>query len=116
MDSRNRLLLIAAVVGLALAAPYLMPHEAEPSAPTKAAAAPNAKPDAKAEKPSPPYSLGIIMPQKRFFLMKAHTCGGKSRSSQLIFHSSHIAQSCSTGPSRNAFSSAESFACGMASR
>jgi YidC/Oxa1 family membrane protein insertase len=53
MDSRNRLLLIAAVVGLALAAPYLVPLGAEPDAgapdarpePEPSAAAPQAPPE-----------------------------------------------------------------------
>src|SRR5713226_8964579 len=70
---------------------------------------------AKAEKPSPPCSLGMIMPQKRCCLMNSQASGGRSRSSQLIFQSSQSAQSSSTGPSRKACSSAESFAFGVAS-
>lgn len=31
-----------------------------------------------AEKPSPPYFFGMIMPKKRFCLMKAYTFGGRS--------------------------------------
>ena len=53
MDSRNRLLLIAAVVGLALAAPYLMPHEETPATPSNAPT-PKAEPKAKAEQPAAP--------------------------------------------------------------
>ena len=62
------------------------------------------------EKPSPPYSLGMIMPKNFWRLMKSQASGGRSRHSQLIFQSSSIAQSSSTGPLRKAFSSAVSVA------
>src|SRR5436190_22353252 len=52
----------------------------------------------------------MIMPKKRFFLMKSQASSGRSRHSQLIFQSSSIAQSSSTGPFRNASSSAVSVA------
>src|SRR5882757_4220993 len=47
----------------------------------------------------------MIMPKNLRRLMKAHASGGRSRHSQLIFHSSSMAQSSSTGPFRKAFSS-----------
>src|SRR4029450_7316040 len=47
----------------------------------------------------------MIMPKNLWRLMKAHASGGRSRHSQLIFHSSSMAQSSSTGPLRKAFSS-----------
>ncbi|MGY4425764.1 hypothetical protein ACVWY2_008213 [Bradyrhizobium sp. JR6.1] len=50
------------------------------------------------------------MPKNFFALMKLHTSGGRSRHSQLIFHSSSIAQSSSTGPCRKAFSSSVNLA------
>src|SRR5712672_405621 len=62
------------------------------------------------EKPSPPYSFGMIMPKNFSRLMKSQTSSGRSRNSQLIFHSSSIAQSASTWPLRNACSSAVSVA------
>ena len=46
--------------------------------------------------------------------MKSQTSGGRSRHSQLIFQSSSMAQSSSTGPLRKAFSSSVSVAGGMA--
>src|SRR5580658_642969 len=52
----------------------------------------------------------MIIPKNFFCLMKSHTSGGRSRHSQLIFQSSSIAQSSSTGPLRKAFSSAVSTA------
>src|SRR6266513_3651960 len=52
----------------------------------------------------------MIMPQNFFRLMKSQTSGGRSRHSQLIFQSSSIAQSSSTGPLRNAASSGVSVA------
>ena len=52
------------------------------------------------------------MPKNLWRLMKAQASGGRSRNSQVIFHSSSMAQSSSTGPSRNACSSAVSFAGG----
>ena len=33
---------------------------------------------AHAENPSPPYSLGMIIPKKPLSLMYCHTCGGRS--------------------------------------
>ena len=45
------------------------------------------------------------MPKNFFALMKSQTSGGRSRHSQLIFQSSSMAQSSSTGPWRNADSS-----------
>src|SRR5438046_882461 len=50
------------------------------------------------------------MPKNFSRLMKSQTSGGRSRHSQLIFHSSSIAQSWSTGPLRNARSSPVSVA------
>src|SRR5215467_10131758 len=47
-------------------------------------------------------------------LRKSHTCGGRSRSSQVMRHSSSMRQSSSTGPSRNACSSSDSVAGGTA--
>src|ERR1700687_1663190 len=47
----------------------------------------------------------MIMPKNFFRLMKSQTSPGRSRNSQLIFQSSSIAQSSSTGPLRNACSS-----------
>src|ERR1700759_2481604 len=55
----------------------------------------------------------MIMPKNFFALMKAHTSGGRSRHSQLIFQSSSMAQSSSTGPLRKAFSSSVSVAGGL---
>src|SRR6201987_6556536 len=57
----------------------------------------------------------MIMPKNLCFLMKSQTSGGRSRHSQLIFQSSSMAQSSSTGPLRNAFSSAVSVAGALAS-
>ena len=70
---------------------------------------------AAAEKPSPPYSLGMIMPRKPFALMKSQISSGIRCSSKLIRQSSAIRQSVSPGPSRKACSSADSRACGVAS-
>src|SRR6195256_765275 len=47
----------------------------------------------------------MIMPKNLPRLMKSQTSGGRSRHSQLIFQSSSMAQSSSTGPLRNAVSS-----------
>ena len=47
--------------------------------------------------------------------MNCHTWGGRSCSSRVIRHSSSIAHSSSTGPSRKAFSSAASLGLGNAS-
>src|SRR5580704_7404732 len=55
------------------------------------------------------------MPKNLWTLMKSQTSGGRSRHSQLIFQSSSIAQSSSTGPLRNAFSSAVRVAGALAS-
>src|ERR1700733_9422625 len=52
----------------------------------------------------------MIMPKNFSRLMKSQTSGGRSRHSQLIFHSSSMAQSSSTGPLRKASSSAVSAA------
>src|SRR3954464_5366510 len=52
----------------------------------------------------------MIMPKNFLALMNSQTSGGRSRHSQLIFQSSSIAQSSSTGPLRKAFSSALSSA------
>src|SRR4030088_2701769 len=57
----------------------------------------------------------MIMPKNFFALMKSQTSGGRSRHSQLIFHSSSMAQSWSTGPLRKAPSSAVSVAGAVAS-
>src|ERR1700758_5670787 len=57
----------------------------------------------------------MIMPKNLRSLMKSQTSGGRSRHSQLIFQSSSMAQSSSTGPLRNAFSSAVSVAGALAS-
>ena len=51
---------------------------------------------ANAENPNPPYSFGMIIPKKRFALMKSQTSGGRSRNSQLMRQSSSRPQSCST--------------------
>ena len=50
------------------------------------------------------------MPKNFSRLTKCQTSGGRSRHSQKIFHSSSIAQSSSTGPSRKACSSAVNLA------
>src|SRR5438445_10161344 len=52
----------------------------------------------------------MIMPKNLLRLMKSQASGGRSRHSQLIFQSSSIAQSSSTGPLRKAFSSTVSVA------
>src|SRR5580693_3522275 len=52
----------------------------------------------------------MIMPKNFSRLMKSQTSGGRSRHSQLIFQSSSMAQSSSTGPLRKARSSAVSVA------
>src|SRR5665213_2231872 len=57
----------------------------------------------------------MIMPKNLPRLMKSQTSGGKSRHSQLIFQSSSMAQSSSTGPLRKAVSSAVSVAGALAS-
>src|SRR5579863_4821611 len=48
----------------------------------------------------------MIIPKNLLRLTKSHTSGGRSRHSQLIFQSSSMAQSSSTGPWRKASSSA----------
>ncbi len=60
---------------------------------------------ASAENCRPPYCFGMIMPKKRFFLMKSHTFGGRSASSCVICQSSIMPHSSSTGPSMKACSS-----------
>src|SRR5665213_3838622 len=57
----------------------------------------------------------MIMPKNFFSLMKSQTSGGRSRHSQLIFQSSSIAQSSSTGPWRKACSSSVKVAGALAS-
>src|SRR6478672_13221262 len=57
----------------------------------------------------------MIMPKNLWRLMKVHASGGRSRHSQLIFQSSSMAQSSSTGPLRKARSSAVSVAGAVAS-
>src|SRR5580698_4046242 len=57
----------------------------------------------------------MIMPKNLWALMKSQTSGGRSRHSQLIFQSSSMAQSSSTGPLRKAASSAVSVAGALAS-
>src|SRR5882757_6931450 len=57
----------------------------------------------------------MIMPKNFFCLMKSQTSGGRSRHSQLIFQSSSIAQSSSTGPWRKAASSSVNAAGALAS-
>src|SRR5437660_4716834 len=57
----------------------------------------------------------MIMPKNFWRLMKSQASGGRSRHSQLIFQSSSIAQSSSTGPLRKACSSAVSVAGAYAS-
>src|ERR1700753_3627479 len=56
----------------------------------------------------------MIIQKNLLSLMESQTSGGRSRHSQLIFQSSSIAQSSSTGPVRKAFSSSVSVACGKA--
>src|SRR6201994_4951775 len=56
----------------------------------------------------------MIMPKNLRRLIKDHASGGRSRHSQLIFQSSSMAQSSSTGPFRNAVSSSVSFAGALA--
>src|ERR1700749_3795261 len=57
----------------------------------------------------------MIMPKNFLALIKSQASGGRSRHSQLIFQSSSIAQSSSTGPWRKASSSAVSLAGAKAS-
>src|SRR5580700_10467393 len=57
----------------------------------------------------------MIMPKNLRALMKPQTSGGRSRHSQLIFQSSSMAQSSSTGPLRKADSSAVRVAGALAS-
>src|ERR1700733_701495 len=57
----------------------------------------------------------MIMPKNFSRLMKSQASGGRSRHSQLIFQSSSMAQSSSTGPLRNACSSAVRVAGALAS-
>src|SRR4030095_6801774 len=59
------------------------------------------------EKASPPYSFGITRPKKPCAHRKGSTSGGNSRL-RFSSHSSTIAQTSSTGPSRKACSSEES--------
>src|SRR5256886_10858738 len=56
----------------------------------------------------------MIIAKNLWRLRKSHTSGGRSRSSQLMRHSSSMRQSSSTGPSRNACSSSDSVAGGTA--
>jgi hypothetical protein len=67
---------------------------------------------AKAEKPSPPYDFGMMMPRKPFSRMNFQTSGGRSMRLWVMSHSLSMPQSSSTGPSRKACSSGASFACG----
>src|SRR5262249_23400052 len=53
------------------------------------------------------------MPKNLCFLMNSQASGGRSRHSQLIFQSSSMAQSSSTGPLRKAFSSSVNVAGGL---
>src|SRR5476649_2447147 len=57
----------------------------------------------------------MIMAKNLCAFRKSHASAGKSRSSQFIFQSSSIVQSCTTGPSRKACSSGESLAGASAS-
>src|SRR3984893_11408877 len=57
----------------------------------------------------------MIMPKNFSRLMKSQASGGRSRHSQLIFQSSSMAQSSSTGPLRNASSSVVRVAGALAS-
>src|SRR4051812_16284635 len=57
----------------------------------------------------------MIMPKNFSRLMKSQTSLGRSRHSQLIFHSSSMAQRVSTGPLRKASSSAVKVAGAVAS-
>ena len=52
------------------------------------------------------------MPRKPLSRMNFHTSGGRSPLSWMMFHSSSMPQSSSTGPSMNARSSAVRLACG----
>ena len=61
---------------------------------------------ASALKPRPPYCLGTIMPKNLFFLMNSHNSGCRSAWTWVISQSLVIRHSSSTGPSRNACSSA----------
>src|SRR6266700_7012774 len=56
----------------------------------------------------------MIIAKNLWRLRKSHTSGGRSRSSQVMRHSSSMRQSSSTGPSRNACSSSDSVAGGTA--
>src|SRR5438552_3138737 len=58
----------------------------------------------------------MIIAKNFWALRKSHTCGGRSRSSQVMRHSSSMRQSSSTGPSRNACSSSDSVAGGERTR
>src|SRR6266478_3844983 len=56
----------------------------------------------------------MIIAKNFWALRKSHTSGGRSRSSQVMRHSSSMRQSSSTGSSRNACSSSDSVAGGTA--
>src|SRR6478736_10383633 len=56
----------------------------------------------------------MIMPKNFLALMKSQASGGRSRHSQLIFQSSSMAQSSSTGPLRKVFSSSVNVAGALA--
>ncbi len=71
----------------------------QPSASRSCAPLPNAR---RARSRARHIPSGMIMPKNFLRLMKSQTSGGRSRHSQLIFQSSSIAQSSSTGPLRNA--------------
>src|SRR5262245_19370858 len=57
----------------------------------------------------------MIIAKNLWRLRKSQASGGRSRSSQLMYQSSSMRQSWSTGPSRNACSSADKVAGGNAS-
>ena len=70
---------------------------------------------ANAEKPSPPYSFGMIIPRNPCSLINCHSASGRSFSSWVISQSSHNRHNSSTGPSRNSCSSWFNRGCGVAS-
>jgi hypothetical protein len=68
-----------------------------------------------AEKPSPPYSFGMIMPKNLCFLRYSQISGGRSARTWVISQSLVMRQTSSTGPSRKACSAAVRVGLGCAS-
>ncbi len=67
---------------------------------------------AKAEKPRPPYSFGMIIPKNLFFFRNSQISGARSARTWVVSQSLVIPQTSSTGPSMKACSSAVSIGLG----